>query len=235
MNDSTPRQSPSSIPQYLRDYIGKTFNRWTVTGYNGIRFRAHTLKCVCACGKERILTPSALKSGQTKGCSSCASTKHGYNKSGKRTKVYKTWESMKRRCLAPTDTQYPRYGARGIKVCAAWKHFPNFLADMGDRPESHTIDRRDNSGHYSCGHCHECIANKWPFNCRWATNTEQSNNRRSNHFVTLEGKRVTLAEAARIKGWPYGVIANRLYLGWTEQRAIEYPYPSRKPNGRRRQ
>ena len=75
---------------------------------------------------------------------------------------------MKNRCLNPDAEDTEWYGERGITVCDRWLKFENFLADMGERPEDLTLDRfPNNDGNYE------------PGNCRWATDEQQANNRRS--------------------------------------------------------
>lgn len=106
---------------------------------------------------------------------------------------------MKHRCHNPNYSGYQRYGARGISVCDDWREsFVAFYRDMGPRPSpSHSIERIDNDGDYE------------PNNCRWATLTEQSNNKRST--IWIEGK--TIAEIAAETGFEAATIRGRYHQG----------------------
>lgn len=202
--------SPQSV-----DLTGQKIGRWSVIAEAERVGYTRRWQCRCECGTERAVTQCSLRKGDSVSCGCYAAEqtskrrkKHGH--SVERTTEYTIWKSMKYRCHSTGDSSYHRYGARGIEVCERWRNsFENFLEDMGPRPSlDHSLERIDNEGNYC------------PENCRWATKTEQARNRRTNHFVTLNGETKTLMEWSEITGLGYTVITGRLNRGWTAEEAL---------------
>ena len=108
---------------------------------------------------------------------------------------------MKQRCLNANNKHYPNYGGRGIQVCERWTKFKNFLADMGERPDGMTVDRRDPEGGYHCGHCAECVRLGHTANCRWADRDTQARNKRRVGKLLRE-RNEALEELARLSQVP---------------------------------
>lgn len=122
------------------------------------------------------------------------------------------------RCLNKKSNAYADYGGRGITICAGWKSDPDsFLRDVGLKPgPKFSLERVDNEKGYWCGHCNECIRLGRKANCRWATMMEQTNNRRSSHFITLRGQTKTIAQWARELGVSRGMLDARVGYGWSD-------------------
>ena len=115
---------------------------------------------------------------------------------------YKAWRAAFNRCYNRMTPSFPDYGGRGITMCERWRDdFPAFLADMGPRPDGHSIDRIDNDRGYS------------PDNCRWATRSQQAANRRKD-FLTVKAEGIAQASGLSAK-----LIKGRLMDGWTDEEA----------------
>lgn len=124
--------------------------------------------------------------------------------------LYKTWDGMKTRCYNVNNPGYPRYGGRGVKVCAEWREsFARFVEDMGPRPEGGTLDRINNDGNYE------------PLNCRWASMKTQQNNRRNVRRYDHDGRSLTISEWAEVTGLTQAQIYDRIVRrGWSAERAL---------------
>lgn len=132
------------------------------------------------------------------------------------TPAYISWQSMCQRCSNPKGKRAALYIGRGIKVCERWRtSFENFLADMGKRPEGCSLDRfPDNDGNYE------------PGNVRWATASQQSNNRRDRPRYQFKGLFQTVAEIAPQVGLERKTLYSRLRTGWAFEKAISTPVGS---------
>ena len=189
---------------------GDKYNRLTAVQFDHRRGSTQYWLFKCECGNKKVLQVNNVKSGNTKSCGCLKKGRiaiHGMSYS----REHITWASMKARCCNKNAPDYKNYGGRGIKVCDRWKNsFKNFYKDMGKRPKGMTLDRIDNEKGY------------YKENCRWATNKEQQNNKRSNHLLTYAGKTLTITQ------WENetGIKRNTLYArinrcGWSIDKALK--------------
>lgn len=199
--------------------IGEKFGRLTVLG-DAPRTHKYLRRVFakCDCGTIKDYQLGNLRNGITKSCGCIARDRgptnltHGHSRGKRISPTYASWYAMKQRCTNPKSSKWPEYGGRGIKICGRWLNsFDNFLADMGARPADTTLDRREVNGDYE------------PNNCRWATATEQSRNRRG-FLIEFNGERHCLAEWAEIVGIKADILSKRIsQRGWSVERAFTTP------------
>ena len=144
-----------------------------------------------------------------------AITRHGlYAAGGGRTThpLFPIWAAIIKRCLNAESRDYHRYGGRGISVCDEWLDFDRFVSDLGPRPsDGHTVDRKDNDKGYE------------PGNCRWATYSQQQNNRSDNRRMEFNGENLTISEWATRLGIKASTLHARIGYGWPVERILTSP------------
>lgn len=173
------------------------------------------------CHKEFKTRDYYIKIGGGKYCSRSCSNKatahESWNK-GKAmgllgTSFYRSWQAMKKRCQNPKDSEYSRYGGRGITICNEWQIFSGFYKDMyASYEQGLSIDRIDNNKGY------------YKENCRWATAKEQANNTRNIERAaryTYNGLTLSIKEWAKMVGIKRRTLSQRLLVyKWSIKRAL---------------
>ncbi len=161
--EAETRRERSLIP------LGARFGRLRIVAHAQMDGPARC-KCLCDCGTSIIVRSNNLKAGKNtscgcyrRECSSARHLRHGQSQS----RTYCSYRSAKARCNNPRNIDYKLYGGRGIQF--KFDSFEDFYAEVGERPEGMTIDRRDNNGHYEKG------------NVKWSTPLQQTHNRRNQY------------------------------------------------------
>lgn len=194
----------------FKDLTGQRFGKLTVLSRAASIDNDAAWLCRCDCGAETTVRSGNLKRAKacTKWCSRVITT-HGMA----RTKEYRAWRGIKKRCLVKSCALYKNYGGRGIGMFAEWQDsFEAFYRYVGKAPSpSHSIDRVNNDGNYE------------PGNVRWATYTQQARNTRRNHLLTHDGISMCISDWADFVGIRAGVIFTRLHHGWDVDRALTTP------------
>jgi len=204
--------------------LGQRFGRLTVVS------RAENTKagqarweCICKCGKNTVVVSQYLRGSKIKSCGclrkeklKTGTIKHGESK----TRLYGIWETIKRRLNEKKRKDYRHYGGRGILICDDWKNdfrsFRNWALSNGYR-DNLTIDRIDNNKGY------------FPANCRWVDMKTQANNKRTNRYITYNGKTKTFAEWGQEIGGSATLIRDRIdKLGWSIEKALTTPVKRKK-------
>lgn len=203
----------------LNNLEGFIFGSLTVLRLGQSKGNGAVWVCQCKCGTQKEIRSSDMVQGKISSCGcehreriSRAVTTHGMTN----TRTHKLWQAMKMRCNLISQN----YSCRGITYCDRWESFENFYLDMGEVPEGMSLDRIDVNGNYE------------PSNCRWATQEQQSNNKRSSVFIEWNGKKQTITQWAKEFGMNPDKLRARRRYGWSIERMMtegNEPLPADEP------
>jgi hypothetical protein len=187
----------------FEDLTTNEYGRLKVLKMVGQQVDRQTLwECECMCGVVTVVLRESLVSGATKSCGclrrelmTVKKTTHGMSK----TRTYNIWSGMWTRGTNINRKSSDRYVNRGITVEKRWGVFENFLADMGEAPPNMQIERKDNDKGYG------------PSNCKWATCTENVNNRSNTIRLSSDGNIKPLSQWAVELGINRATLYQRLH------------------------
>lgn len=203
-----------------KDITGQRFGRLIVVKFIPMNERDNRDRqwlCKCDCGNYVQVNGTKLRSGHTNSCGcliadrtreTCQKFKHQDKR------MYQKYHGIMQRCYDVGFRKYSNYGGRGIRVCDEWADkdtgfdaFYEWAVQNGYSPEL-TIDRIDVNGNYC------------PENCRWITNQENQNNKRTNVFLTYNGETHSMTEWSRILNIPYTTI--RYHVRYKRESLTEF-------------
>jgi len=207
---------------------------------------AKRILCRCACGTEKVVRYTDLKSGGSKSCKKCANRDRmarellinrdvvlaNLRRASDKAKTmakskYSSDEAAilaiiagaRDRCTNAKNAAFKNYGGRGIEFC-----FPNVeaatrwvIGNLGPKPQGKSIDRIDNDRGYE------------PGNLRWATREEQTRNRRACRGSAY-GYRLTHFVKLR-RDYTYEGLRKYVLLGYTDEQILTMEKPK---GGRKR-
>ena len=158
----------------IESLAGNKYGRLTVQDKYIRRGKQRRIKwhVLCECGNELYVERCDLMSGHTKSCGCYrkevtrkTATTHGKSK----TRLYRVWADIIKRCYNPKNKYYHIYGGKGISVWDRWRKdfvsFHDYVRDTMGFKDNLSIDRIDPANNYC------------PGNIRWANSTQQNTNK----------------------------------------------------------
>lgn len=177
----------------------------------------------CQCGTEKEINIGNVKSGRVLDCG-CYVKKFGSNvKTHKLSShpLFRVWVDMKTRCYNSNSWAYKYYGGAGVTICEEWKNdFSAFYnwAILNGWEKGLELDK--DKIPTSIGIKPSLYG---PNVCCFLTPSENANNRRSNHKITFNGVTKNMGQWEKDLGFPPDRIFDRLYKGWSIEKALTKP------------
>lgn len=175
-------------------------------------------KCRCECWLEKYVRKYHLLWWNSNWCLNCSCKKRWERDSKHYDKrFYWIYYALRTRCYNRNSNEYQRYWKRGI-ICER-NSFKEFENDMYSSYKKHckeywekdtTIDRIDRNGNY----CKD--------NCRWATNKQQADNKKTTIKVIDNWVEYnSLKDYCKYKWYTYTTWQKKIQKIWTKILVIE--------------
>ncbi len=206
------------------DRTGQKFNRLTFVKFIEVKNKTTYWEVKCDCGFIKTISSSGVVSGKiiSCGCYRNQILRSPKTHGGSHDTLYGLWRGIIQRCTDKNCKIYKHYGGRGISICNEWKNdylvFKNWAIQNGYSKEL-SIERIENNGNYE------------PGNCRWATDKEQSRNRRNNVRITIDGVTKILKDWCIEYGVNSNSVSTRINRGWNAIEALRTPMGPQRNKG----
>lgn len=197
-------------------YKGKKFGKLTIIEEPTGTGNHSKVKTRCDCGNISERRFPGVLSGNSL---SCGCIKFTAGRESKTNPLYSIYRGICDRCNNRNNKDYPRYGGRGIKMI--WKNFIEFKNDLEKSYLIHckkygkkntSIERINSNKNY----CKK--------NCKWATSKEQSLNKRTSKFLTINGITKNYCEWARQIGCSRQALRYRVIHGLKPELILITPF-----------
>lgn len=185
-------KNPNRVRGEILDLRGEKYGELTVLDFDSKDSHGRARwKCLCSCGKEKVVLSNHLRTGETISCGHVAkhksskriskmSTTHGASKEP----WYPSYVSMVKRVTNKKYEYYDYYDKtiNGDKIEKDWLNNPwSFYKEIGTYPgKGYSIDRINPKLGYIVG------------NVRWATKEQQASNRLPSHTSNTTYQGVSL-------------------------------------------
>jgi hypothetical protein len=217
-------QTIKSKPSPAIDLTNKRFGRLVVLSRGKNNGKKLQWNCLCDCGKVTLKQGYPLSKGNIKSCGCLELENRLQNCSRRKIKhglhlhpLYRKLQSIIARCHSITSRDYPRYNAKGRKVCEEWraspKKFVEWCLENGwENGKKLSIDRINNKGDYS------------PENCQILTSVENTIKRYTDNGqgLVVAGVAINIREQCRIAKISPETVKNLLTTGYSKDCLIRY-------------
>jgi transcription elongation factor Elf1 len=173
-------------------FVSKDKNRVTPCG--DLEYRGMFTCPICS--QNFSAAVKEIKRSKTRSCGCVVRTRKGQTATHKR--LYHVWYNMIERCKNPKHKAYHDYGGRGVTISSRWtgdKGFENFLLDMS--PTYKPGLQLDKDIRFKGNLIYSRLT------CMWVTPKQNQSMLRTTRMCEIEGKTMTLQDAANYLGLPY--------------------------------